>query len=80
MKILESSNIRKQLRNELLDFTKAINEYYSAEGEDKEDAKLLITRHLKASSTFAAFKRWIIRDNRDNLCDFLINGGLKCIT
>ncbi|MBU3204401.1 hypothetical protein [Clostridium algidicarnis] len=79
MKILESSNIRKELRNEILDFIKAINEYYSAEGEDKEDAKFLIKRNLKASSPFAAFKRWIIRDNKENLLEFLDGEGIKCL-
>lgn len=79
MKILESSNIRKELRNELLDFTRAINEYYSSRGEDKEDAKCLVKRHLRASSPFAAFKRWIVRDNKENLSEFLDSNGVKCI-
>lgn len=79
MKILESSNIRKELRNELLEFTKAINEYFEAIGEDKEDAKYLVKRHLKASAPFAAFKRWIIRDNKENLSEFLDSGGIKCL-
>lgn len=47
------------------------NEYWDAEGEDKEDAKYLIIRELKSSSPFAAFKRWIVRDNRENLIEFL---------
>ena len=40
-------------------------------GEDKEDAHMLIKRELKANSPFAAFKRWIIRDNKENLGEFL---------
>ena len=70
MKVLESSNIRKAIRNELIDFVKAINEYKDAVGEDKEDAKCLVIRHLKASSPFASFKRWVIKDNEDNLPGF----------
>ena len=79
MKILESASIRKDLREELLEFTKAINEYYGSVGEDKEDAKCLVKRHLKASSAFAAFKRWIVRDNKENLAEFLDGGGVKCL-
>ena len=42
-----------------------------AEGEDKEDVKELIVRQLKFNSSFVAFKRWIVRDNRDALSEFL---------
>lgn len=34
---------------------------------------------VKASSPVAAFKRWIIRDNKDNLSEFLDGGGIKCL-
>lgn len=71
MKKMEAVNIKKELRNEMIKFTNAINEYWDAEGEDKEDAKYLIIRELKSSSPFAAFKRWIVRDNRENLIEFL---------
>ncbi len=71
MKKLESVNIKKELRKELQKFINAINEYNETEGEDKEDAHMLIKRELKANSPFAAFKRWIIRDNKENLGEFL---------
>ena len=77
MKKLECSNIIKELRNEITKFIDAINDYKESNGEDKEDAKNLINRHLKANSPFAAFKRWIIRDNSDNLCEFLQEDGIK---
>lgn len=80
MKKLESYNIRKELRKELMKFIEAINEYKSTDGEDREDAKELIKKHLKANSPFAAFKRWIIRDNNDKLSEFLQDDSMKiCI-
>ncbi len=71
LKKLESINIKKELRKELQDFINFINEYEESYGEDKEDAKLLIKKHLKSNSAFTAFKRWIVRDNEDNLSEFL---------
>ena len=77
MKKLESINIRKALRKEITKFIDAINEYEEAEGEDKNDAKQLVKQHLKSNSPFAAFKRWIIRDNGDKLSEFLEIDGMK---
>lgn len=78
MKKMESVNLRSELRNELNDFTNAINEYIDTDGADKEDAEALITRHIKSNSPFAAFKRWIIRDNKEHLSKFLHEGKIKC--
>ncbi|MBS5884473.1 MAG: HNH endonuclease [Clostridium sp.] len=77
MKEMEAVNIKKELRNEIIKFMNIINEYWEAEGEDKEDAKYLIIRELKPSSPFAAFKRWIVRDNRENLNEFLEEDFMK---
>lgn len=77
MKKMEAINIKKELRNEIIKFMNAVNEYWNAEGEDKEDAKYLIIRELKHSSPFAAFKRWIIRDNREILSEFLEEDSIK---
>lgn len=77
MKKLEWSNIRKELRNEIVKFIDAVNDFKESDGEDKEDAKNLIKRHLKSNSPFAAFKRWIVRDNNENLGEFLQEDGLK---
>ncbi len=79
MKKLESANIRIELRKEISKFIDIINEYIESEDEDKEDAKILIEKQLKFNSPFAAFKRWIIRDNKDKLPEFLDEKGLKCI-
>lgn len=80
MKKLEALNIRKELRRELQKFINAINEYDETDGADKEDAEMLIIRELKSNSPFAAFKRWIIRDNKEKLSKFLQENGIKCVT
>lgn len=77
MKKLECSNIKKELRNEITKFIDAINDFNESDGEDKEDAKNLISKHLKSNSPFAAFKRWIVRDNNENLSEFLQEDGIK---
>lgn len=64
-KKVEAKVIRKKLRKELHDFKDNVREYQDAEGEDKEDLLFLIKRELKASSAFTAFKRWLIRDNKE---------------
>lgn len=79
LKKLESANIKKELRKELQDFINSINEYEESDGEDKEDAKILIKKHLKSNSAFTAFKRWIVRDNKDMLSEFLQEDGVKCL-
>lgn len=77
MKKLESLNLRKELRHEISKFMDILNEYWEADEVDKEDTRCLICRELKQSSPFAAFKRWIIRDNRDRLSEFLQEDGMK---
>lgn len=64
-KELEAKIIRKKLRKELRDFKEYVREYKEAEGEDREDLLCLIRSRLKANSPFAAFKRWLIRDNAE---------------
>lgn len=64
-KILEAKNIRKILRKDISQFKEYVREYAESEGEDKEDMKILIKRELSDRSPFAAFKRWLIRDNRE---------------
>lgn len=61
-KILESNKLKDILTEELIKFKRQINLYEESIGEDKEDARLNIIAQLKPSSPFAAFKRWIIRD------------------
>lgn len=46
-------------------FKEYVREYQEAEDEEKEDLKCLIKQQLGDGSPFAAFKRWLIRDNRE---------------
>lgn len=64
-KIMEARNLRKTLRKNLSQFKEYVREYYEAEDEDKEDLEILLKRELSDSSSFVAFKRWLIRDNKD---------------
>ncbi len=49
----------------MLDFQEQLLEYYdeSIEDADREYCFNKIKRHLKRSSAFTAFKRWIIKEN-----------------
>ncbi len=62
-KKVEAKVIRKHLRDELHEFKDFIREYQEAEGEDKTDLICSIKMKLKENAPFAAFKRWLIKDN-----------------
>lgn len=64
-KEMEAKTIRKKLRKELHDFKEYVREYQEAEGEDREDLLYLIRNNLKPNSPFAAFKRWLVKDNAE---------------
>jgi hypothetical protein len=64
-KKMEATILRRILRKELSEFKEYIREYREAEGEEKEDLMSLLQRQLRDSSPFAAFKRWLIRDNKE---------------
>ena len=64
-KEFESKILRKRLRKELSNFKELVREYKEADGETKEDLEILLKRELKSSSEFAAFKRWLIKDNME---------------
>ncbi|MEC0259736.1 HNH endonuclease [Paenibacillus lautus] len=72
IKTVEAQNLRKILLYDLLNFQKKLFEYYELDedDEDKVDIKKEITRHLKSSSAFTAFKRWIIKDTNQYMEDF----------
>lgn len=64
LKRAESYNIRQKLLKEIILFQKLLFEYF--EDNDPEDKAFYlrkIKRHLKKSSNFTAFKRWIIKKN-----------------
>ena len=64
-KKMEATILRRILRKELSEFKEYVREYKEAEDEEKEDYKCLLQQQLKDSSPFAAFKRWLIRDNKE---------------
>lgn len=64
-KRLEATNIRRLLRQNLSKFKELIREYEEAEEYEKEDLKYAIRKEVEASAAFAAFKRWLLWDNRE---------------
>lgn len=62
-KKMEAAILRRTLRKELSEFKEYVREYQEAEDEEREDLKCLLRLQLQDSSPFAAFKRWLIRDN-----------------
>ncbi len=70
-KKMEAKILRRMLRKELSEFKEYVREYKEAEDEEKEDLKFLLQQQLKDSSPFAAFKRWLIRDNKDAYSELL---------
>lgn len=70
-KKMEAKILRRMLRKELSEFKECVREYKEAEDEEKEDLKFLLQQQLKDSSPFAAFKRWLIRDNKDAYSELL---------
>ena len=70
-KKMESTILRRMLSKELSAFKEYVREYHEAEDEEKEDLKYLLQKELRDSSPFAAFKRWLIRDNREVYAELL---------
>lgn len=72
-KKMEAKIIRKKLRQELSKFKEYIREYQEAEGEDKKDLLYAIKKELKESSLFTAFKRWLLRENKEYYSELIKN-------
>lgn len=70
-KKMEARILRKLLRKELSEFKEYVREYQESEDEEKEDLECLLKKQLQDSSPFAAFKRWLIRDNREAYPDLM---------
>ena len=64
-KRLEATNIRRSLRQNLSKFKELIREYEEAQEYEKDDLKYAIRKEIEASAAFAAFKRWLLWDNRE---------------
>lgn len=77
LKTIESANIRSRLLKEIREFQGLLFEYYDETNlpEETEAIKRRIIRHLRSSSAFTAFKRWIIRDHNAFHGDFWIFCG-----
>ncbi|MDE7424635.1 MAG: HNH endonuclease [Lachnospiraceae bacterium] len=71
-KKMEAKILRRTLRKEISKFKEYVREYQEAEDEEKEDLKYLLKQQLGDSSPFAAFKRWLIRDNKEAYPELLI--------
>ena len=64
-KKMEATILRRILRKELSEFKEYVREYKEVEDEEKEDLKCELKQQLRDSSPFVAFKRWLIRDNKE---------------
>lgn len=64
-KRLEATNIRRSLRQNVSKFKELIREYEEAQEYEKDDLKYAIRKEIEASAAFAAFKRWLLWDNRE---------------
>ena len=65
-KQIEAKVLRRALRKELSEFKEYVREYQEEEDEqEKGDLRCLLRQELRDSSSFAAFKRWLIRDNKN---------------
>lgn len=71
-KKMEATILRRILRKELSKFKEYVREYKEAEDEEKEDLKYLLQQQLRDDSPFAAFKRWLIRDNKEAYPELLV--------
>lgn len=70
-KKMEAKILRRTLRKELAEFKEYVREYKEAEDEEREDLQYLLRQQLQDSSPFAAFKRWLIRDNKEFYLELL---------
>lgn len=70
-KQFEAKILRKRLREEISRFKGLVRDFKEAEGEDKIDLELALKRELKCSSEFTAFKRWLIKDNKEYYSELL---------
>lgn len=75
-KKVEAVNIRRALRRDLSDFKNLVREYCEAESYDKEDIRYAIQKEVGPGAAFAAFKRWLLWDNKEKYEELLQYCGL----
>lgn len=64
-KTMEAKIIIKHLRDELREFKEAVRLFKESSGYRKKVMRIRIFMELCADSPFAAFKRWLIKDNAE---------------
>ena len=72
LKMIESSNLRNSLLNEIKVFQEILIDYFQ-NTNDAEDKKYLLYKikgHLNAASNFTSFKRWIVKGNERLFTEF----------
>jgi hypothetical protein len=71
-KKIESANIRSKLLIEIRKFQDLLFEYFDDgyNEEEREDIKNQIIRHLRPTSNFTAFKKWIVWGNENLKAEF----------
>jgi uncharacterized protein (TIGR02646 family) len=65
-KKIESANLRSKLLSEIREFQDLLFKYVDDGYDEDEKAEIkneIIRHHLKPTSNFTAFKRWVIREN-----------------
>lgn len=75
-KKMEAVNIRIALRNDLSKFKNLVRTYEEAEDYDKEDLRCAIRREVGQGAAFAAFKRWLLWDNKERYKELIDYCGL----
>ena len=68
---IEAKMLRHAIREEMHKFKNYVRDYDESFGEDKLDLLCRIKMELKSNSPFAAFKRWLVRDNPVMCADFI---------
>lgn len=71
-KKIESANIRSKLLIEIRKFQDLLFEYYDDgyNEEEREDIKNQIIKHLRPTSNFTAFKKWVVWSNENLKAEF----------
>lgn len=70
-KRIEAKNILKLLDDDYSSFRSLLKDYKLSSGQVKEDNYYYILQQLQEDSPFAGFKRWIIKDNKDDYPEFM---------
>ena len=70
LKRIESNNLRRRILQEIYHFNSLLDDYFDSDSPVKVVIKNKVLEELTNSSSFTAFKRWIIKDNPKYLEEF----------